>query len=194
MEKQTERPQPRLIILSAPSGAGKTTLCKKLLTDFPDRIRKSISTTTRPKRPDEVDGRHYHFVTVEEFEKRVTAQSFAEWAHVHENRYGTLKSNIEAGLKSGTHLLFDIDVQGAMGLKKIYGARTLLIFILPPSMEELRQRLQARAGDTPASIETRLRNAYNEVGWSGKFDYQILNQDLDRAYQELKDIIQRECR
>ena len=108
---------PRLIIISAPSGAGKTTLCDMLIKEFP-QISLSISTTTRPKRPNEQEGTHYHFVTAEEFQKKIDHGDFAEWAEVHGNRYGTSKTTIEAALKQGKNVLFDIDVQGAMNLKK----------------------------------------------------------------------------
>lgn len=182
---------PRLIVLSAPSGAGKSTLCERLIKQFP-KIALSISTTTRKRREYEKNGVHYHFVSPEDFEKKIQKGDFAEWAEVHGNRYGTAVSTIEGFLDQGRHVLFDIDVQGAMNLKKRYGERTLLIFILPPSMEELKTRLTKR-NETSQSIETRLKNAYNEVRWSAKFDHQITNDDLERAYEELKQIIQKEC-
>ncbi len=183
---------PRLIILSAPSGAGKTTLCDMLLKDFPS-VALSISTTTRKSRPYEKEGVHYHFVTPEVFQQRIDNGEFAVWARVHSNLYGTSKETIEKYLKAGKHVLFDIDVQGAMSLLKHYGDRVLLIFIHPPSMEILEERLRNRKGDSGASIETRLQNAYNEVEWSRKFDHQIINDDLEKAYQQLKRIIEREC-
>jgi guanylate kinase len=183
---------PRLIVLSAPSGAGKSTLCERLIRDYP-QIALSISTTTRPKREYEQDGVHYHFVTREAFDQQVADGAFAEWAEVHNNRYGTALSTIDNFLKKGKHVLFDIDVQGAMNLRKRYGARTLLVFVHPPSMEELKQRLMKRKSESTQTIETRLRNAENEVRWSGKFDHQITNDHLDRAYQELTQIIQKEC-
>jgi guanylate kinase len=184
--------QPRLVIISAPSGAGKTTLCERLIRDVPN-FALSISATTRPIRPYEKNGVHYLFVTAEEFERRIRNHEFAEWAEVHQYRYGTLRKTIDDHLKAGQHVLFDIDVQGAMNLKALYGNRVLLIFIHPPSMKELEKRLRERKGDSAASIETRLRNAYNEVGWSAKFDYQITNDDLERAYQELRQILAEEC-
>lgn len=184
--------KPRLIVISAPSGAGKTTLCEMLIKEFP-QIGLSISMTTREKRPYETDGVHYHFTTKENFEASQKRGELAESAEVHGNWYGTPRSEIEKHLKAGKNVLFDIDVQGAMSLLKIYQTRVLLVFINPPSMEALEERIRNRRGDTPASIERRLRNAYNELGWSKSFDYQITNDDLSRAYQELRGIVQTEC-
>lgn len=183
---------PRLIVLSAPSGAGKSTLCERILKDFPD-MRMSISSTTRPKRPYEREDVHYHFLTSHEFRARRDRSEFAEWARVHNHYYGTPKSQIEKWLAENQHVLFDIDVQGAIGLLKHFGARVLLVFIHPPSMEALKERLLNRKTESPRSIERRLQNAYNELGWSRKFDYQITNDDLNRAYQELKEIVKKEC-
>lgn len=192
MPRSPSAPQPRLIIISAPSGAGKTTLCELLLKDFP-QITQSISTTTRPQRPHEQNGVHYFFISASEFEAKKQAGDFAEWAEVHGNLYGTSKTTIETLLKKGHHVLFAIDVQGALSLKQLYPSRALLIFVHPPSMRELEKRLIARKGDTPQSIEKRLKNAYTEVAWSQKFDYQIVNDDLQTAYQQLKKIILSEC-
>jgi guanylate kinase len=188
----SKRILPRLIIVAAPSGGGKTTLCDMLLRDFPS-IKLSISTTTRKKRPYEEEGVHYHFVKREDFQKKIDQGQFAEWAEVHGNLYGTSKKTIEDFLAHGNHVLFDIDVQGAMSLKKIYKDRVLLVFIHPPSLEVLERRLRDRKGDSAASIEKRLRNAYNELEWSKKFDYQIINDELERAYKELKKVIEQEC-
>ncbi len=184
--------QPRLIIVSAPSGAGKTTLCERLIKDFP-RIALSISTTTRSIRPYEKPGVHYHFVTPEQFARKIEAGEFAEWAEVHGRRYGTDRQVVESLLQSGKHVLFDIDVQGAMSLKKQYGNRTILVFIEPPSLQVLEERLRNRKGDSSQSIETRLANAYSELEWSRKFDYQIVNDDLEKAYRQLREIVEREC-
>jgi guanylate kinase len=192
LSPKPEQKQPRLVVVSAPSGGGKTTLCRMLLEKFPN-LQKSVSTTTRPRRPNEVEGTHYHFVTAPEFQKKIDAGEFAEWAEVHGNRYGTSLKTIDQALKKGKHLLFDIDYQGAMSLRKAYGDRTLLLFILPPDMETLEKRLRERASDPSHSIETRLQNAYNELGWSEKFDHRLVNDDLNRTFQELSRIVQREC-
>ncbi len=185
-------PQPRLLIVSAPSGAGKTTLCERLIQENP-RIALSISTTTRPQRPYETEGKHYHFVTPQAFQEKIDRGDFAEWADVHGKRYGTDRSVIDSCLKSGKHILFDIDVQGAMNLKKQYANRTVLVFIEPPSMEVLEARLRNRKSEGSQSIETRLRNAYNELQWSTKFDYRIVNDELESAYSQLRAIVEREC-
>ena len=183
----------KLFIVSAPSGAGKTTLCDMLIQDFSD-VKLSISATTRPKRPYEVDGVHYHFLTPEEFQRRIDKKDFVEWAEVHGNRYGTLKTTIDQALAKGHSLLFDIDVQGAMSLKKLFPEQCVLIFILPPSMETLQTRLEGRKGESGGAIETRLQNAYNELEWSQKFDYQIVNDQLERAYGQMKEIVKASCR
>ena len=184
---------PRLILISAPSGAGKTTLCKMLLKEHPD-IALSISTTTRKCRPQETPGVHYNFVTPAEFQKKIDDGDFAEWAEVHNNRYGTSKAVVDGFLREGKHVLFDIDVQGADSLLNLYPERALLVFIRPPSMEALEDRLVKRKGDSANTIERRMQNAYDELGWSGRFDYQIVNDDLQRAYAELKAIVEKECR
>jgi guanylate kinase len=185
-------PQPRLLIVSAPSGAGKTTLCERVIKEH-SRVALSVSTTTRPIRPYEKEGVHYHFVERAVFEQKVERGDFAEWAEVHGKLYGSDRGVIDRTLSEGKHLLFDIDVQGALNLRKLYGKRTLLIFIEPPSFEILAGRLRARKSDSPEVIETRLRNAYDELQWSRNFDYQIVNDDLENAYQELRRIIEKEC-
>jgi guanylate kinase len=163
-----------------------------LLKDFKN-IALSISTTTREKRPYEKEGVHYHFVTIGEFEKKAARNEFAEWANVHGNRYGTAKSTIERYFKEGKHILFDIDVQGAMSLRKQYPNQSLLIFIRPPSMEALKERLVGRRGDSEQAIETRLKNAYDELECAKSFDYQITNDDLQTAYRQLRQIVEKEC-
>jgi guanylate kinase len=166
------------VVISAPSGAGKTTLSSLLLKEFPE-LKRSVSTTTRAKRPNEIEGVHYHFVDDETFQTKVTQNQFAEWALVHGRRYGTTRSTIDAILAEGKNPVFDIDVQGAMNLQALYG--------------ELKERLIQRKGDSAESIENRLNNAYSEIKWSRKYDYHITNDHLERAFQELKNIIQREC-
>jgi guanylate kinase len=190
--KKDGKPQPRLVVVSAPSGGGKTTLCRMLLDHFPNLV-KSVSTTTRPRRPNEVDGIHYHFATPAQFQAKIDRGEFAEWAEVHDNRYGTSRKTIDDALSKGKHVLFDIDYQGALSLRKAYGERTLLIFILPPDMPTLEKRLRERGSDPTHSIETRLQNAYNELGWSEKFDHRLVNDDLNQTFQELSRIVQKEC-
>ena len=188
MEENT----PRLIILAAPSGAGKTTLCEKVLQKYP-QVALSVSTTTRAKRDYENDAEHYYFVSNAVFDAKIQKGAFAEWAEVHGNRYGTDKEIIQQHLEQGRHVLFDIDVKGAMNLRRRYGKRALLVFVRPPSMEELRLRLEKRAGDSHSAIRTRLKNALNEIGWASRFDHQIVNDDLDQAFIELESILKREC-
>lgn len=182
----------RLILISAPSGAGKTTLCEKLLKEFPN-VRLSISSTTRPMRPYEKNGQHYFFISQEDFQHKIFENKFAEWAEVHGNLYGTSKEMIEDFFAKGFHVLFDIDVQGALSLRKTYGARALLIFIHPPSIAELEKRLHERKGDSKEAIAKRLKNALHEITFSKEFDYEITNDNLDRAYGELEKIIKDEC-
>jgi guanylate kinase len=186
-----QAPQPRLVVISAPSGAGKTTLCERLMRDK-TALQLSTSTTTRGIRPGETNGVHYHFVDHAQFQQKIDRGDFVEWAEVHGNRYGTDRQVIDQALAIGKHVVFAIDVQGAMNLRKAYGNRTLLIFIEPPSLEILEERLRNRR-EAAQSIETRLRNAYDELKWSRKFDYQIVNDDLERAYRQLREIVEREC-
>lgn len=191
--KRTHQTQlPRLVAISAPSGAGKTTLCAMLLREFPE-LALSISTTTRPPRPNEREGVHYFFVDDAEFQRREMAGEFVEWAFVHDRRYGTSKRTVEQFLEQGKHILFDIDVQGAMSLKKLYPERALLIFIRPPSEEALRERLLGRKSDSPEVQAKRLENAKRELEWAPKFDYAITNDHLDRAFEELRAILEKEC-
>ncbi len=191
--KRTQHtPLPRLVVISAPSGAGKTTLSSMLLKEFP-QLQRSVSTTTRPRRENEVEGVHYHFVSDSTFQEKIQKNQFAEWALVHGKRYGTTRATIERILNQGGHPVFDIDVQGAMNLQALYGDRVLLVFIHPPSMEALKERLVQRKGDSAESIENRIKNAYSEIQWSQKYDYQIVNDNLETAFQTLKSIIQKEC-
>jgi guanylate kinase len=184
--------QPRLIIISAPSGAGKTTLCELLRAGFNDVVQ-SISFTTRPQRPHEEDGKHYFFVSLEDFESKKNKGDFVEWAKVHGNFYGTSKKTVEDLLQRGKHVLFAIDVEGALNLKKVYPDRALLIFVHPPSINILEKRLMKRQGDSSDAIKQRLINAKKEIAQSQLFDYQIVNDQLDHAYSELKKIILQEC-
>ncbi|GAB6887625.1 guanylate kinase [Desulfothermus okinawensis JCM 13304] len=172
------------LIISGPSGAGKGTLTKMLMEEFPD-IQFSISYTTRKPRPGEIDGKDYVFVSKEEFEKLIKEDMFAEWANVHGNYYGTPKREIEEKLNRGFDVVFDIDVQGARNLRQNL-TEGVFVFILPPSIEELKQRLKKRGGDDPDTIDTRIRNAKKEMETSQEFDYAVLNDDLSRAYEMIR--------
>ncbi|MDQ7032730.1 MAG: guanylate kinase [Desulfonauticus sp.] len=176
-----------LIIICAPSGTGKSTLISLLRKDFP-QFQFSISYTTRTPRPGEVHGRDYFFVSKEKFLELQKKDFFAEWAKVHENYYGTPKNAIFEALKQGKDLLFDIDVQGALQLKNNL-QQGVYVFIFPPSLEELKNRLLNRATDSKEQIQIRLKNAQKEIEQASVFDYWIVNDDLKKAYLELKSII-----
>jgi guanylate kinase len=177
-----------LLIISSPSGAGKTTLTRDLLTRFPD-LGFSVSHTTRKPRANEVDGRDYHFIDTQMFERLVSEGAFAEWAEVHGNLYGTALNELQRCRDQGKRgILFDIDYQGARQIK----ARrpdAIGVFILPPSLEALRQRLRTRAADDEATIERRYRNAEQEIKYYGLFDYVIVNDDLEEAKERLRGIV-----
>lgn len=182
----------KLIVLSAPSGTGKSTLANMLL-ERQNSIRLSVSYTTRAPRGEEKHGVHYYFVSEAEFQKMVAAGQFLEHAHVFgKSWYGTSRTTVEAALNSGNHVLFDIDVQGAHQLKKAFGTRCVTIFILPPSFEELEQRLRNRKTDTAEAIEARLKTAKQELKAASTFDYQVTNRDLEESYAELEKILKKE--
>ncbi len=174
-------------IISAPSGAGKTTLCKEVIDIFP-LLRHSVSYTTRAARPGEVHGRDYFFVETDEFRRMVDAGEFAEWAEVHGNLYGTAIKTLEECRLAGVDVILDIDCQGARQLKEQY-RNGVFIFILPPSYQELRRRLDSRSTDSAEVIERRIRNAEGEIRESRWYDYIIVNDLFSRAVEELKSII-----
>lgn len=179
----------RLIVISAPSGAGKTTLCNRLLSDFPDQLVLSISSTTRPPRGSEQHGREYFFLSREEFEREIQQKRFAEWAIVHGNYYGTSKAVVEKAFAEEKSVLLDIDVQGAGSLKKSYPKEAALFFISPPNIETLEARLRTRNTDSEATIQKRMANAKAEMAQIHNFDHVIVNDSLDRAYLELKKLV-----
>jgi guanylate kinase len=176
-----------LVIVSSPSGAGKTTLTRRLLAEFP-QLEFSVSYTTRPIRPGEVDGRDYHFATPDQFEDMVRRGEFAEHAFVFGNRYGTAQAPIEAALARGRDVIFDVDWQGADALSARWPADSLKIFILPPSLDVLAARLRSRATDAPEVIERRLRKAIEELNHYTAYEHLIVNDDLERAYAVLRAI------
>ena len=175
------------IILSAPSGAGKTSLCRELLKTFTD-IRESVSFTTRKPRPGEVEGEAYHFVSHEEFKQMADQDAFAEWAIVHGNMYGTALITLEEARKNGVDLVLDIDCQGALKLKEQFDGG-IYIFILPPSMAELRRRLEARSSDSQEIIERRILRAADEIKEARWYDFIIINDDFELACRELSAIV-----
>ena len=172
------------LVVSAPSGAGKSTLIHKLLEEFP-RFSYSISCTTRAPREGEVDGRDYHFLSMDEFVKRRRENYFAEWAEVHGNCYGTPLEPARASIAAGQDLIFDIDVQGAAQLKRTL-ADALFLFILPPSLAELERRLRNRGTDSEETIQKRLHNATHEMEEAHWYDALIVNDDLEQAYDAFR--------
>jgi guanylate kinase len=180
-----------LVVISAPSGAGKTTLCERLLKDYPSDLCLSISTTTRSPRGAEQNGREYIFVSRPEFEERIQQGLFAEWALVHGNYYGTSKETIHRAFESGKSVLLDIDVQGAESFRKAFPENCVDVFISPPSLADLEARLRNRKTETEAVIQTRVKNAETEMKCQGDFKYCVVNDDLDRAYGELLSIVRK---
>jgi guanylate kinase len=176
-----------LLVLSSPSGAGKTSLSRRLVADHSD-LNLSISATTRKPRPGEKDGREYHFVGRPEFDAMIGRAEFLEWAEVHDHRYGSPKAPIMESLVEGQDVLFDIDWQGAFSIAENAPEDTVKVFILPPSMADLRRRLVARAQDESEVIERRLARSKGEIAKWREYDYVIVNDDFDRAYAELAHI------
>lgn len=180
----------KMIVICAPSGTGKSTLLNRLKLEIPDLVW-SVSCTTRPIREGEVHGKDYYFIKSENFEKQIANQEFIEWAKVHSNYYGTSKRFVTEGLKNNWKMLFDLDVQGADAMKKIYGNEAQVIFIEPPSVEELEKRLRARGTDTEKVILERISNARKELLRKNDFDHIIMNDEVEKAYKKLKELVQR---
>ncbi|MEC9065918.1 guanylate kinase [Pelagerythrobacter marinus] len=180
-----------MFILSSPSGAGKTTISRMLL-EADDEIRLSVSATTRPMRPGEIDGVHYHFVSDAAFDRMIEEDDFYEWAHVFDHRYGTPKGHIRAGLKEGQDFLFDIDWQGTQQLYQKDQQDVVRVFILPPSLDELHRRLKARATDSDEVIDGRMERARAEIShWDG-YDYVVVNDDVDQCFAKVREILHAE--
>ena len=178
-----------LFVLSSPSGAGKSTIARKLLESEAGQLTMSVSYTTRAPRPGEVDGKDYHFVDLERFRAMVANHEFLEWAHVFDHRYGTPKADVFHTLSEGSDILFDIDWQGAQQLHQLAGGDVVRVFILPPSMEELRSRLEKRATDSQDIIDARMSRAANEVShWDG-YDYVLVNDDVEQCFACVKTIL-----
>jgi guanylate kinase len=177
-----------MLAISSPSGAGKSTIARTLL-DKDKQVSLSVSVTTRQRRPSEIEGVHYHFVSQREFERLRDSDSLLEWAEVHGNFYATPREPVELAMSQGRDMLFDIDWQGAKQLKEKMRGDIVSIFILPPSMGELKARLKRRAEDQDAVIETRLRNARDEIEHWGEYDYVVINEDLNRAFAEVRAIV-----
>ena len=177
-----------LIVLSSPSGAGKSTISRMLL-EADDNITISVSATTRPPRPGEVDGVDYHFVDEAEFNRIIEADEFAEWAYVFDHLYGSPKEPIKEALKDGRDTLFDIDWQGTQQLEYAFRTDLVLIFILPPSMKELDRRLHERGTDSDEIIAGRMRRAASEIGHWAEYDYVLINEDMEKCLDDVRAII-----
>ncbi|MDX3927267.1 MAG: guanylate kinase [Shinella sp.] len=180
-----------MLVISSPSGAGKSTIARNLL-DVDKNLSLSVSVTTRQRRPSEIEGVHYHFVSVREFERLRDSDALLEWAEVHGNFYGTPREAVEVAMAAGRDMLFDIDWQGAQQLQEKMPADVVSIFILPPTMTELQSRLHRRAEDTEEVIATRLANSRSEIEHWREYDYVVVNDDLDRAFTSLKSIVEAE--
>lgn len=183
-----DKPTGKLIVIVAPSGAGKTTIAHKLLDEFP-RVRFSISATTRAPREGEQEGTDYYYLSDEEFDQAIEEQGFLEWEHYGGNRYGTLRSEVEKLMEKGYFPLLDIEVKGAVNVKEMYGSDCISIFIQPPSIEELKRRLVNRGSETKQSLEKRLRRAEQELTYANHFDFVVVNDDLETAYKQVKTIV-----
>lgn len=181
----------KLFVVSAPSGSGKTTLCNKLLKDGLS-LKRSISMTTRPPRRSEKDGVDYHFVSGKYFRDTIKKNGFLEHEENFGFLYGTPKKFIERHLKAGDNVLLSIDVKGAMNVKKEYPEESVLIFILPPSLSALKERLQARRSEDKSAISARLKLAKREMAYKKRYDYTVVNDRLDAAYKKLKEIVIKE--
>jgi guanylate kinase len=180
-----------LFVLSSPSGAGKSTIARRILA-ADTRIGMSVSATTRPIRPGEVDGKDYHFVSTEKFKDMVADGAFLEWAHVFDHRYGTPRAPVIAELEAGRDVLFDIDWQGAQQLYQQVGGDVVRVFILPPSISELEARLRSRATDSDEVIARRMARATSEIGhWDG-YDYVLVNDDIDQCFLQVQTILDAE--
>ena len=186
---QRERPRRGVMfVISSPSGAGKTTLCRRLISEVPG-VELSVSATTRSPRPGETDGVDYHFKSVAQFEDMIDQDDFLEWAKVFKNFYGTPRSEVEARLVAGMDVVFDVDWQGARALKTIRPGDVCSVFILPPGLAQLKSRLEGRPGADANSVQSRLDGAGQDILRWGEYDFAIVNDDLDAAFADLKAIL-----
>ncbi|MBB4955874.1 guanylate kinase [Agrobacterium vitis] len=180
-----------MLVISSPSGAGKSTIARTLM-DIDKKIGMSVSVTTRARRPSEIEGVHYHFISQREFERLRTSDALLEWAQVHGNFYGTPREPVEVAMSEGRDMLFDIDWQGAQQLQEKMAADVVSIFILPPTMTELQSRLHRRAEDSEEVIQTRLNNSRAEIEHWREYDYVIVNDDLNAAFDAVQSIVKAE--
>ena len=180
----------KIIVVSAPSGTGKSTIINSILDEGSTPLQFSVSATNRAPRPGETDGISYHFLSTERFRDAIAAGEFVEWEEVYPGRYyGTLRSEIENKTGKGDNIILDIDVKGAVNVKQIFGDQARLIFIMPPSIEALGQRLAARGTDSPDVIAQRLCRAEYELGFAPQFDFQVINDNLEEAVERTRSLI-----
>ncbi|WP_025764041.1 guanylate kinase [Dyadobacter tibetensis] len=180
----------KLIIFSAPSGSGKTTVVRHLLNKFPDLLAFSVSAATRPKRDHEIDGKDYYFIQKHDFRAKIGQNEFAEWEEVYAgNYYGTYKAEIERIWAEGKHVLFDVDVKGGLKIKETYRDNALAIFVKVSSEEEIIRRLSGRGTEDEKSLETRLGKVRYELSFEDKFDVVLMNDDLEKALQEAESLV-----
>lgn len=180
----------KAVIFSAPSGAGKTTIVRHLLNCSELHLEFSVSACTRPIRENEINGKDYYFMPVDEFKSKIEDNRFLEWEEVYKNAYyGTLKSEVDRIWLNGNHLLFDIDVVGGVNLKQYFGVNALSIFVMPPSLEELQIRLEKRGMDTVEKIQNRINKASYEMKFASKFDKILINDDLGKALKEAEQMV-----
>ncbi|TYP92705.1 guanylate kinase [Fodinibius salinus] len=185
----SNNPTGKVIVIVAPSGAGKTTLAQRLLNDFSD-IKFSVSATTRPPREDEIHGEDYYFLSDEEFDQKIKNDEFLEWESYSGNRYGTLQSEVDKLVETGYFPLLDIEVRGALNVAQMYNSNAVSIFIEPPSMDVLAQRLSGRGSETDDSLTKRLKRAEKEMQYADRFDHIVINDDLDTAYSKIASIVE----
>lgn len=180
----------RILVLSAPSGAGKTTIAHRLLERHAD-WKFSVSATTRPKRPLEIDGSDYHFLTIEEFRRKIDEGDLVEWEEIYGNLYGTLQSEVLRLLASPdtARVIFDVDVKGALAIRERFPEDAFLVFIAPPSVEEMKRRLMGRQTESPESIQRRIDRAEMELGMRDRFDVAVVNDDIERAVAEIEQLL-----
>ncbi len=188
-QERPPRPARKILIFSSPSGAGKTTIVRHLLKTFPN-LAFSVSATTRPRRDHEEDGKDYYFLSVDEFRNKIDEDAFVEWEEVYKGTYyGTLKSEVQRLLDRGYHVVFDVDVKGALNIKKLYGEQALAVFVMPPSIEELQKRLHHRSSDPEDSIRERVAKARQEMEYADKFDVILINDRLEESLPRAEEIV-----
>jgi guanylate kinase len=179
----------KLILFCGPSGSGKTTIVHHLLENN-TRFSFSVSATTRKKRSNEIHGRDYYFLSLEEFKSKIENDEFVEWEEVYESGYyGTLKSEITRISNLGKHVIFDVDVEGGLKIKKLFGSSLLSVFVMPPSIEDLKHRLKSRATETQSDLQRRLEKAEQELKYCENFDRVIINKDLDQSLREAQEMV-----